>query len=98
MKEEPVWGNEVVNTRLTAALDTWLPRTIAALGFPVLSQYSREIPLMHSDLPRQDVANSAPQGLQLMTNVHIKGKAGFYMTLESFSNFRKHARMIGVGR
>ena len=95
MKEEPVWGNEVVNKILTAALDTcFCGRTVAALGFPVLSQQSREIPLMQADLPRQDVTNSALQGMQLMTNHYIKGKAGFYMTLESFSNSRKCARMI----
>jgi len=29
-----------------------------------------------------------------MTNDYIKGKAGFYMTLESFSNSRKCERMI----
>jgi len=29
-----------------------------------------------------------------MTSDYIKGKAGFYMTLESFSNFRKCERMI----
>jgi len=49
---------------------------------------------MHADLPRQDVTNSAWQGLQLMTNDYIKDKDGFYMTLESFSNSRKCARMI----
>jgi len=49
---------------------------------------------MHADLPRQDVTNSALQGLQLVTNDYIKGKAGFYMTLESFPNSRKCERMI----
>jgi len=49
---------------------------------------------MHADLPRQAVTNSALQGLQPMTNVYIKGKAGFYMTLESFSNSRKCEHMI----
>ena len=29
-----------------------------------------------------------------LTNDYIKGKAGFYMTLEDFSNFRKCERMI----
>ena len=29
-----------------------------------------------------------------MTNDYIKGKVGFYMTLESFSNSRKCERMI----
>jgi len=36
----------------------------------------------------------ALQGLQLMTSDYIKGKAGFYMTLESFSNSRKCEHMI----
>ena len=67
---------------------------MAALGFPVLSQQNRETPLMHADSPKQDVTNSVLQGLQLMTSDYIKGKAGFYMTLESFSNSRKCARMI----
>jgi len=49
---------------------------------------------MHADLPKQDVTYSALQGLQLMTNEYIKGKAGFYMTLERFSNSRKCERMI----
>jgi len=49
---------------------------------------------MHADLPRQDAANSALQGLQLMTNDYIKDKAGFYMTPESFSNSRKCVHMI----
>ena len=67
---------------------------MAALGFPVLSQQNRETPLMHAVLPKQDVTNSALQGLQLMTNDYIKGKAGFYMMLESFSNSRKCERMM----
>jgi len=29
-----------------------------------------------------------------MTNDYIKGKAGFYMTLEGFSNYRKCERMV----
>jgi len=49
---------------------------------------------MHADLPKQDVTDSALQGLQLMTNDYIKGKAGFYMTLDCFSNSRKCERMI----
>jgi len=49
---------------------------------------------MHAVLPKQDVTNSALQGLQLMTNDYIKGKAGFYMMLESFSNSRKCERMM----
>jgi len=44
---------------------------------------------MHAEWPKQDVTNSALQGMQLMTSDYIKGKAGFYMTLESFSNSRK---------
>jgi len=94
MKEEPVWGNEVVIERLTAALDTCFSgRTVAALGFPVSSQQNREPPLMHADLPKQDVTKSALQGLQLMTNDYNKGKAGFYITLESLSISRKCERM-----
>ena len=53
-----------------------------------------ETPLMHADLPKQHVTSSALQGLQLLTSDYIKGKAGFYMTLESFSNSRKCERMI----
>jgi len=49
---------------------------------------------MHAVLPKQDVTNSALQGLQIMTSDYIKGKAGFYMTLESFSNSRNCERMI----
>jgi len=60
MKEEPVWGNEVVSDKLSTALDTCFSgQTVAALGFPVLSHQSREMPLMHADLPKQDVKNSA---------------------------------------
>jgi len=87
MKEEPVWGNEVVNDKLSTALDTCFSgQTVAALGFTALSQQSRNIPLMRADLPKQHVTSSALQGLQLMTNDYIRGKAGFYMTLEGFSN------------
>jgi len=49
---------------------------------------------MQANLQRQDVINSALQGLQLMTNDYIKDNARFYMTLESFSNSRKCERMI----
>ena len=91
MKEEPVWGNEVVNDKLSNALDTCFSgQTVAALGFTAL----RDIPLMRADLPKQHVTSSALQGLQLMTSDYIKGKAGFYMTLESFSHSRKCERMI----
>jgi len=87
MKEEPVWGNEVVNDKLSTALDTCFSgQTVAALGFTAVSQQSREIPLMRADLPKRHVTSSALQGLQLMTNDYIKGNAGFYMTLEGFSN------------
>jgi len=95
MKEEPVWGNEVVNDKLSAALVTCFSgQTVAALGFTALSQQSRDIPLTRADLPKQHVTNSALQGLQLMTSEYIKSKAGFYMTLESFSNSRRCERMI----
>jgi len=54
MKEEPVWGNEVVNERLTAALEIFFSgQTVAALEFTALSQQSREIPLMYADLPNK---------------------------------------------
>ena len=90
-----MWGNEVVNDKLSTALDTCFHgQTVAALGFTALSQQSRDIPLMCADLPKQHVTSSAMQGLQLMTSDYIKGKAGFYMTLESFSNSRKCERMI----
>jgi len=82
MKAEPVWGNEVVNDKLSTALDTCFS---GALGFTALSQQSRDIPLMRADLPKQHVTSRALQGLQLMTNDYIKGKAGFYKTLEGFS-------------
>jgi len=37
MKEEPVWGNEVVNDKLSTALDTCFSgQTVAALGFTAL--------------------------------------------------------------
>jgi len=49
---------------------------------------------MRADFPKQPVTSSALQGLQLMTNDYIKGKAGFCMTLESLSNSRKFQRMI----
>ena len=97
MKEEPVWGNEVVNDNLSTALDTcFSEQTMAALGFTALSQQSRDFQLMRADSPKQLVTSSALQGpsLQLMTNDYIKGKVGFYMTLESFSNSRKCERMI----
>ena len=76
-------------TGMRLALQTW-----AAPGFPALSQQSREIPLMHAELPKRHATSSTLQGLQLMTNDHIKGKAGCYMTQESFSNSRKCKRMI----
>jgi len=95
MKEESVWSNEVVNDKLSIALDTCFSgQTVAALGFNALSQQSRDIPLMRADLTKQHVTSSALQGLHLMTNDYIKVKAGFYMTLESFSNSRKCERMI----
>ena len=96
MKEEPVWGNsEVVNDKLSTALDTCFSgQTVAALAFTALSQRSKDIPLMRADLPKQHVTNSALQGLQLMTIDYIKGKAGFYTTLEGFSNSRKCERMV----
>jgi len=49
---------------------------------------------MRADLPKQHVTSSALQGLQSMTTDYIKGKTGFYMTLESFSNSRKCERTI----
>ena len=49
---------------------------------------------MYADLPKQDVKNSALQTLQLMANDYIKGKAGFYMTLKHFSDFRKCEHMV----
>jgi len=49
---------------------------------------------MRADLPKQHVTSSALQGLQLMTNDYIKGTAGFYMTLEGFSDSRKCERMV----
>ena len=67
---------------------------MAALGFTALSQQRRDIPLMRADLPKQHLTSSALQGLRFMTNDCIKGKAGFYMTLESFSNSRKCERMM----
>jgi len=95
MKEELVWGNEVVNDKLSTALDTcFFGQAVAALGFTALSRQSRDIPLMRADLPKQHVTNSALQGLQLMTIDYIKGKAGFYTTLEGFSNSRKCERMV----
>jgi len=98
IKEEPVWGNAVANEKLTTALDNRFSRqTVAALGFTALSQQIKEIPPMYADLSEQrwqHVTSSALQGLQLMTNDYIKGKAVFYMTLESFSNHRKCERMI----
>ena len=75
MKEEIVWGNEVVNDKLSTALDTCFSRqTVAALGFTAVSQQSRDIPLLRADLPKQHVTSSALQGLQLMTNDYIKDK------------------------
>jgi len=95
MKEEPVWVNEVVNDKSSTALDTCFSgQTVAALGSIDVSQQSRDIPLMRADLPKRHVPSSALQGLQLMTNHYIKGKAGFYMTLEGFSNSRKCERMV----
>jgi len=93
IKEEPVWGNEVVNDKLSTALYTCFSGQ-AALGFTALSHQSRDIPLMRADLPKQHVTSSALQGLQLMTNDYIKGTAGFYMTLEGFSDSRKCERMV----
>jgi len=85
MKEEPVWGNKVVNDRLSTALDTCVSgQTVAALGITAVSQQSRDFPLMRADLPKQRLTSSALQGLQLMTNDYVKGKAGFYMTLKGF--------------
>jgi len=49
---------------------------------------------MCANFPKQLVTSSALQDLQLVTNDYIKGKAGFYMTLEGFSNSRKCERMV----
>jgi len=49
---------------------------------------------MHAELPKRHATSSALQGLQLTTNDYIKGKAGFYMMQESFSNSRKCERTI----
>ena len=55
MKEEPVWGNEVVNDKLSTALDTCFSgQTGVALAFTALLQQSKDIPLMRADLPKQN--------------------------------------------
>jgi len=95
MKEEPVWGNEVVNEKITTALDNCFSRqTVTALGFTALSQKIREIPLTYANFPKQHMTSSTLQGLHLMNNDYIKGKAGLYMKLESFSKSWNCARMI----
>ena len=70
-----MWGNEVVNDKLSTALDTCFSgQTGAALAFTALLQQSKDIPLLRADLPKQHVTSSALQGLQLMTNDYIKDK------------------------
>ena len=95
MKEERAWGNEVVNDKLSTALDTcFFEQTVAVHGITTVSQQSRDSLLMHANLPTQHWTSNALKGLQLMTNDYIKGKAGVYMTLEGFSNYRKCERMV----
>ena len=51
VKEEPVWGNEVVN-KLSTAVDTCFSgQTVAALWIPAVSQQSRDFQLLRADLP-----------------------------------------------
>jgi len=94
MEEEPVWGTKVVNDRLRTALDTRLSEQTGQAPGLTAAQPSRDAPLRQCILPKQDGTNSVLQGLQLMTCDYIKGIAGHYMPLESFSNFRKYERMI----
>jgi len=96
MKEEPVWGNKVVNDKLRTALDIhFSEQTGAARGLATV-QPSRDIPLRQLEMPKQDGTNNILQGLQpeLMSCDYIKGKAGCYMPLESFSNSKKCERMV----
>jgi len=49
MEEQAMWHNEIVSEMLTMALDTFFPQmTVAARGFPVLSQQSSKTPLVHA--------------------------------------------------
>jgi len=81
IEEEPVWGTEVTYDRLRKSLDTCFseqtkvtqPRGDATLRQCVL----------------HDGTNNVLEGVQLMSCDYIKGTAGHYMPLESFSNFRK---------
>jgi len=64
MKEEPVWGNEVVNDKLSTTLDTCFSgQSVAVLAFTAFLQQSKDIPLMRADLTKQHVTSSALQGL-----------------------------------
>ena len=94
MEEEPVLGTKVVNDRLRTALDTRFSEQTGPAPGLTAAQPSRDAPLRQCILPKQDGTNSVLQGLQLMTWDYIKGIAGHYMPLESFSNFRKCEHMI----
>jgi len=88
VEEEPVWGTEVTHDRLRKLLDTCFSdqtKTTHPKG---------DAPLKQCVLPSQDKPNHALEGVQLMSCEYIKGTAGHYMPLESFSNFRRCERMI----
>ena len=94
MKEEQVWGNEVVNDKLRTALNIRFSEQTGAAPGSTAAQPSRDIQLGQIELPKRDGTNNVLQGLQLMSWDYIKGKVGYYMPLESFSNSRKCERMI----
>ena len=89
MKEEPVWGNEVVNDKLRTALDIRFSEHTGAAPGSTTAQPSRDIPLGQMELPKRDGTNYILQGLQLMSWDYIKGKVGHHMAPESFSKSRK---------
>jgi len=92
IEEEPVWGTEVTYDRLHKSLDICFSEQMK------VTQPKGDAPLRQCILPRQDKTNNVLEGVQLMTCDYIKGTAGHYMPLESFSNFGKCERTIAIIR
>jgi len=88
VEEEPVWGTEVTHDRLRKLLDT------CSSDQTKTTHSKGDAPLKQCVLPKQDKPNHALEGVQLMSCDYIKGTAGLYMPLQSFSNFRECKRMI----
>jgi len=88
IEEEPTWGTEVTYDRLRKSLDTCFSEQTK------VAQPRGDASPRQCVLPTHDGTNDVLEGVLLMSCDLIKGTAGHYMPLESFSNFRKCERMI----